>query len=358
MTKGNSNFRKTIVEVVQLLNDYKVLARHQRNQGPDGNGVVFVHSDGKLAAPKGKIEFCHCSKKRHYKNKCPKLQDLDVGIQNLLGNDNWELDMGIQILHVDNPDKLAKHGWAMVQTKRGMMGVRDILSPYHVYINTCASYASTPHPQILHHLMTQEQGLVGHSNAGLCRMNSSSELSTIKQMWLNKGGIATIILLTQIKLIWPVSYNSCSNGGSFVIHSDQGDIVVCNSNKSMPFINLWDLKAEVALGINEDASQDIIQAIDNADIAIVQTVRSNMNSFTKCKVNDACAARKSQAMLGHTTDCKFLGMVRNNINTSCHMTPATVMNACTIFGPDLTGVRGRSVRRPSDAVMTEYVKIP
>ncbi len=77
-------------------------------------------------------------------------------------------------------------------------------------------------------------------------------------MWPNMGGMATIILLKQIKLIWPVSYNSGSNRGLFLIHSNQGDIVVCNNNKGIPFINLWDLEAEVALGIDKDAAQVII----------------------------------------------------------------------------------------------------
>jgi hypothetical protein len=43
--------------------------------------------------------------------------------------------------------------------------------------------------------MMQAHGLVGHSNAGLCKMNLSGELGAIKQMWLNKGGMATIIPL-------------------------------------------------------------------------------------------------------------------------------------------------------------------
>jgi hypothetical protein len=70
--------------------------------------------------------------------------------------------------------------------------------------------------------------------------------------------MATIIQLKKIKLIWPVSFKSGSNGGSFVIHSNQGDILVCNNNKGMPFIDLWDLEAEVALCISEDAARDII----------------------------------------------------------------------------------------------------
>ncbi len=80
---------------------------------------------------------------------------------------------------------MAEDSWAMVQIKKEMTGVCNILSPHHVYINTCASYASTPYPQILHHLTTKARGLVRHSNVGLCGMNSGHELDTIKQMWLN-----------------------------------------------------------------------------------------------------------------------------------------------------------------------------
>ncbi len=48
--------------------------------------------------------------------------------------------MGVQILHIEEPDKPAKDCWAMVQTKKEMMGVGNILTPYHVYIGTCASW--------------------------------------------------------------------------------------------------------------------------------------------------------------------------------------------------------------------------
>jgi hypothetical protein len=83
-----------------------------------------------------------------------------------------------------------------------------------------------------------------------------------------------------------------------------------------------------------------------------------MYGFTKCKVKDAHAARKAQVMLGHPTDHKFLGMVCNNIITSCPMALFAVTNAHIIFGLDLAGVRGRTVRRLPDAVTTEFVQIP
>jgi hypothetical protein len=97
--------------------------------------------------------------------------------------------------------------------------------------------------------------------------------------------------------------------------------------------------------------------MDNADIAIVQTVCGNMDSFIKREVKYACAACKAQVMLGHRTNCTFLGMVGNNMIFSCPMIPAVVTNAHTIFCPDLAGVWGRTVRRLPNTVTTEYMQI-
>ena len=56
--------------------------------------------------------------------------------------------------------------------------------PYHAYIDTCASYSSTPYPELLSNLKKQARGLIGHSNAGLCGMDLSGSLGALKQVWL------------------------------------------------------------------------------------------------------------------------------------------------------------------------------
>ncbi len=79
--------------------------------------------------------------------------------------------------------------------------MRGILSLFHMYIDMCASYISTPYPQLFRHLMTQAQGLIGYSNAGSFGMSSSGKLGAIGQMQLNKGNVATFLPLKQIKQI-------------------------------------------------------------------------------------------------------------------------------------------------------------
>ena len=107
----------------------------------------------------------------------------------------------------------------------------------------------------------------------------------------------------------------------------------------MPYLDVNELEAEVAL-------------------SLVQTVRGNMEGYTKREVEKAREAREAQAMVGHPTDRDFLGMVRANMITNCPVTEKAVINANRIFGPDLAGVRGRTVRRPPESVTTDYVQIP
>ena len=44
--------------------------------------------------------------------------------------------------------------------------------------------------------------------------------------------------------------------------------------------------------------------------------------------------------------------------TNCPVSPATVLNAYSIFGPNLAGVRGQTVRRPPESVTMNHVQIP
>ena len=59
----------------------------------------------------------------------------------------------------------------------------------------------------------------------------------------------TIVPLQMLERIFPISYQSHKgmNPGHFVIHSDQGDIVVKNNGVGMPYLDVRELKAEVAL---------------------------------------------------------------------------------------------------------------
>jgi hypothetical protein len=236
-------------------------------------------------------------------------------------------------------------------------GIHDILLPHHVYIDMCATFASTLYPHLLTNLKKEERALMGHSNMGSGGMEMSGEMGAVNQMWLR---VATTIPLKVLEKIWPVTYDSRCNERRFVIHTDQGNIIIKNNNKGMPYLDIRDVEAAVVLSFIQTtigAVKAAMVALTNA-VSFIQMVHGNMEGYMHRKVEDARAAREAQAMLGHPTNRDFLGMVRSGMISNCPVTPNAVQNAHRIFGPDLAGVRGRTVRRPPDSVATNYVQIP
>ena len=50
-------------------------------------------------------------------------------------------------------------------------------------------------------------------------------------------------------------------------------------------------------------------------------------------------------------------MVRSNMIFNCPVTFGDVKNAKLVFGPDITLLKGKSVRHNTDCVVTDYVEI-
>ncbi len=163
-------------------------------------------------------------------------------------------------------------------------------------------------------------------------------------MRLNKGGVASIGPLKILEKIWPITYSlhKGMNAGKFVLHTYNGGIVVRNNTRGMPYLDIRELEGEVALCLLQGT---------------IETVQANMEGFTKQEIEEAKKAREAQGMLGHPTNREFLGMVRANMINNCDVTETAVKNAHTIFGPELAGVRGRTVGRAPDPVRIKYVQI-
>jgi hypothetical protein len=154
-------------------------------------------------------------------------------------------------------------------------------------------------------------------------MDTTGDRGAIKQMWLNKGGVLAIVPLKVLKKIWLITYDSRLHGGKFVWHTDQGDIIIKNNSKGMPYLDIRELETKVVL-------------------SFIQTVWGNMEGYMRHEVKEARTAQKSQAMLGHPTDQEFLGMVHFVMISNCPVTPSARQNSNQFFCPNLAGVRGNN----------------
>ena len=63
-------------------------------------------------------------------------------------------------------------------------------------------------------------------------------------------------------------------------------------------------------------------------------------------------------MIGIPSEKDYGGMVSSNMIKNCPIDSTDVSNAREIFGPDLSSVRGETVRRKPKSVVEEYVAVP
>jgi len=87
-------------------------------------------------------------------------------------------------------------------------------------------------------------------------------------------------------------------------------------------------------------------------------VQKNYEGFTKRQVQQATRARRIMGMIGAPTEREYQSLVRDNLLNDCPVTNSDIVNAHTIFGPDLANLRGKMVRRKPKHFNTELVEIP
>eukprot|EP00804_Cyclotella_cryptica_P006894 CCRYP_007059-RA/>CCRYP_007059-RA protein AED:0.47 eAED:-0.58 QI:0/-1/0/1/-1/1/1/0/231 len=150
-----------------------------------------------------------------------------------------------------------------------------------------------------------------------------------------------MLSLKTMKSLFPITYSSTPGSGqeaTFKVEYMKGIIEFKPCSKGLHYFDMSELSDREAMH--------------------VQTVQQNYEGFTKEQVQQAIKARKLQAMLGSPTKADFKAMVRGKLMDDCPIDVSDLRNAHTIFGPDLAGLRGRTVRHRPERVTTDIVVIP
>ena len=91
---------------------------------------------------------------------------------------------------------------------------------------------------------------------------------------------------------------------------------------------------------------------------LVETVRGKFEGFTKKEISQATAAHQAQVLMGDPSNKDYKGMVSNHLISNCPITHTDIANAHRIFGPDLSSVRGKTIRWALAPVVSNYVAVP
>ena len=94
------------------------------------------------------------------------------------------------------------------------------------------------------------------------------------------------------------------------------------------------------------------------ETTLIKTAAKNKEGFTKHQLMGARAARDVYKTLGFPSMRDFVSMVHDNLIRNYPIMLEDIKNAHTIYGPDVASLKGKTVRKASPVVRTDYIYVP
>lgn len=161
-------------------------------------------------------------------------------------------------------------------------------------------------------------------NAGAVLVTQMGTLKGYGKVWYHPDAIANILSLSRVQDAFRVTYDSIT-GNQFVVHRKDGSIRVFKQTEKGLYASKLD-----------DAAQGI---------ALVNTVKENIKSYTKREVKRAQEARRLMAIIGRPSEHQLATILNQRQLANSTVTAQDVINARKIFGPDIGSIKGKTVRR-------------
>ena len=80
--------------------------------------------------------------------------------------------------------------------------------------------------------------------------------------------------------------------------------------------------------------------------------------FNRWEYEGPKAACRALGLVGYPSERDFTNMVSSNMITNFTINLLDIKNDNMIFGPNVSSMKGKSVRRQPEAVVSKYMKIP
>ena len=291
---------------------------------------------------KGESHCFNCGSPSHWAYECPQLSNeqqaqlhMNIEVQEEEGGKEQEAQEGHQMLHV-------------TQAQGG------VLPDNRAYLDGCSTVTAFKSNKHLKNIKVVRGGVKINCNVGTLATNLRGTYGGLK-VWYLPDGIANIYSMHELEQFYRITYDSWE--GYYVVHTLNGEIRFHKDGQGLPYINLEESDSEAAMILLQREIEKREETVDSK-MSFIQTVRGNYEGYMKREVTRAKEARRAQAMMGNPSEKDYKGMVSNNLIANCPISSKDVYNARTMFGPDPASIRGKTVRRASEPVVTDYVAVP
>ncbi len=175
-------------------------------------------------------------------------------------------------------------------------------------------------------------------------------------VWYIPNGIANIFSMHKLEQQYRITYDSWE--GYYLVHMPRGVVKFHKDEQELLYIDLDRSSQEAATMLMQVIQTQGAKECAEEGTMHVQTVRGNIEGYTKHEIIQAKEAKRAQAMIGNPSKKDFKGLVSNHLVSNCPITYANITNARQIFSPDLASIRGKTVRRMPEPVVADYVVVP
>jgi hypothetical protein len=226
---------------------------------------------------------------------------------------------------------------------------RSSIPPDYLLIDSQSTTNLFSNPEHINNVHPVAQPINVHCNKGVTTTSTVADFDS-NEVYLNKDGIANVLSLFLLSKKQHITYDSHDCRGVFKVHTSGGLVEFKPTSHGLHALDLHD---------NPNAAHLLVTSTypDEAHLH-VNTVHENHKGFTPKQIKRAHEARRLMLMTGIPSEHAFLSMVSLNQVKDCPIMHDDIKTAHTLFGPDLANIRGKSVRRSSKHVKTNYVEIP
>ena len=173
------------------------------------------------------------------------------------------------------------------------------------------------------------------SNGGSLTTMHNAVVRNYGKVWFNDRAITNILCLKNVREKFPVEYK-CYPESAFCVMKEDGSLI--------DFVMHPD-------GLHYHNTRQ-------TELVMVNTVAENEEGYTKHQLQEAKVAREVQAVVGSPSTKDLKTMLDSNQIMNCPVTLEHVDRAERIYGPSLANLKGKTVRKKPESVVSDYVAVP